>query len=315
MAVPPTLGADAEVARRLHRELNARPARRGRTWLREEEAAVKEEAEAEEVKVRAVEWWPVKAEPEEEEEVKIRAVEWVGGEDGKRRRVKAEREVVVAGPSGRGAGGQQAGNAGRGTSRFRGVSKANRGKGAKPWVAHIKVTEDGKHRQIHIAHFAREEDAARAFDRVCIAKLGHAEAETNFPAAKYRAEWAELEELGVDRAAALMWEHAAAVRRGPVNKTSRFRGVTKLKRMKAKPWKAQISLTMDGKTRVISIALFGREEDAARAYDRVNIARLGHAEAETNFPAAEYRAEWAELEALGVEGAVARERRRARGEL
>ena len=68
----------------------------------------------------------------------------------------------------------------------------------------------------------------------------------------------------------------------------------------------------DGKLRNIHIASFGREEDAARAYDRVSIAKLGHAEAKTNFPVAEYRAEWARLEALGVEGAVARERQQAR---
>ena len=45
-------------------------------------------------------------------------------------------------------------------------------------------------------------------------------------------------------------------------------------------------------------------------YDRVNIAKLGHAKAPTNFPAAEYRAEWGELEALGVDGAALRERTR-----
>ena len=90
----------------MHRALNARPARRGRARPRDEAVqgvAVKEEAEAEEVKVRAVEWWPVKAEPDEE--VKVREVEWVG-EGGKRRRVKAEREeggTAEAGPSGRGA--------------------------------------------------------------------------------------------------------------------------------------------------------------------------------------------------------------------
>ena len=50
---------DTEAARRLHRELNAP---RGRARPRDEAeqgVAVKEEAEAEEVKVRAVEWWPV----------------------------------------------------------------------------------------------------------------------------------------------------------------------------------------------------------------------------------------------------------------
>ena len=83
---------------------------------------------------------------------------------------------------------------------------------------------------------------------------------------------------------------------------------------KTKPWMAQIQVTENGKGRRIHIGYFAREEDAARAFDRVNIAKLGHAKAETNFAAAEYRAEWAELEALealGVEGAVARERRRA----
>ena len=130
---------DAAAARRMQRELNARPARRGGHRVREEAAAggrgggqgvaavKEEEGEEEEVKIRLLEM--VKEEEGEEEEVKIRllemvkeeevdedvkvrAVEWVG-EGGKRRRVNLEREVVVAnaGPSGRGAGRQQAGNA------------------------------------------------------------------------------------------------------------------------------------------------------------------------------------------------------------
>ena len=112
----------------------------------------------------------------------------------------------------------------------------------------------------------------------------------------------------------MMKDHAAADRPEAMNKGSRFRGVTKDKNAKVKPWVAKIHVTEDGKPRIIHIGYFAREEDAARAYDRVSIAKLGHAEAKTNFPAAEYRAEWAELEALGVDGAVARERRRARGE-
>ena len=47
---------------------------------------------------------------------------------------------------------------------------------SKPWKAQLHFTEDGKRRGIHIAIFAREQDAARAFDRVSIAKLRHAEA-------------------------------------------------------------------------------------------------------------------------------------------
>ena len=124
--------------------------------------------------------------------------------------------------------------------------------------------------------------------------------------ADYRAEWAELEALGVDGA-------VAAERQDAMDKASRFRGVSNAHGGKgAKPWAAKIGVTEDGKYRQIHIGYFSREEDAARARDRVTIAKLGHAKAKTNFPAAEYRAEWAELEALGVDGAAARERRRAK---
>ena len=125
---------DREAARRLHRELNARPARRGGLRVREEAAAggrggdqgvaaVKEkegEEEEEEVKIRLLEM----VKEEGDEDLKVWAVEWVG-EGGKRRRVKLEREVVAAEarPSGRGAGRQQAGNGVWGASRFRGVIK------------------------------------------------------------------------------------------------------------------------------------------------------------------------------------------------
>ena len=110
----------------------------------------------------------------------------------------------------------------------------------------------------------------------------------------------------------MMREHAAAERQDVMDKASRFRGVTNQKNAKAKPWMAYIKVTEDGKQRQFYIGKFSREEDAARAFDRVSIAKLGHAKAETNFPAAEYRAEWAEQEALGGEGAVARERERAK---
>ena len=138
-----------------------------------------------------------------------------------------------------------------------------------------------------------------------IAKVGHAQAETNFPVEQYREEWGQLEALGVDGAVALMREHAAAERVEVMSMASRFRGVSKFKERKAKPWKAKITVTEDGKKKTITIAHFAREEDAARAFDRVSIAYRGHAQAKTNFPVAEYRAKWAELEALGVKGAVA----------
>ena len=164
-------------------------------------------------------------------------------------------------------------------SLFLGVYKDKKAK-ANAWRAEIRVTEDGKSKRINIARFAREEDAARAFDRVSIAHCGHAEAETNFPAAEYGAEWAELEALGAHGAVAMEREHAAKERQDLLDKTSRFRGVTKANGgTRAKPWAAKIKVNDDGKLRRIHIGSFVREEDAARAFDRVSIAKLRHAEA------------------------------------
>ena len=99
-------------------------------------------------------------------------------------------------------------------------------------------------------------------------------------ASSSRAKWAELEALGVDGAVAVEREHAAEERAEAMTKASRFRGVSKDKSKKVKPWQAQITVTEDGKQTKIHIAIFAREEDAARAYDRVSIAKLGHAEAQ-----------------------------------
>ena len=52
-----------------------------------------------------------------------------------------------------------------------------------------------------------------------------------------------------------------------MNKASRFRGVTKFKKARAKPWKAEIYVTEEGKRRHIYIGSFAREEDAARAFE------------------------------------------------
>ena len=107
-------------------------------------------------------------------------------------------------PSGRGARKKEPQSAGQGPSRpkYKGVSRDKR-RQAKPWGAYIHVTKDGKrNRKIGIAHFAKEEDAARAYDRVSIAKHGHAKAPTNFPITEYRDEWTELETQGVDEVVA-----------------------------------------------------------------------------------------------------------------
>ena len=54
--------------------------------------------------------------------------------------------------------------------------------------------------------------------------------------------------------------------------TSKFRGVSKEKRAKAKPWKAEICIAKDGTRRLIYLGTFAREEDAALAYDCVSSA-------------------------------------------
>ena len=164
-------------------------------------------------------WAEVKAEAAEEVVIcKLeRAVEAAEGKSaaagaGRKRRREGD-GAAEAGPSGGGAGGQRLpGNAGRKTSRYRGVRKSSGGRGAKAWRAFIQVNEDGKRRTISISTFAREEDAARAWDRARIAKLGHAKAKTNFPVAEYRAEWAELEALGVNGVAACERRRAQGIR-------------------------------------------------------------------------------------------------------
>ena len=71
---PPSPGADTEAARRLHRELNARPARRGGHRVREEEAGAGGRGGGQGVAA-------VKEEEGEEEEVKIRLLEMVKEEE------------------------------------------------------------------------------------------------------------------------------------------------------------------------------------------------------------------------------------------
>ena len=123
---------------------------------------------------------------------------------GKAKAKAAAPEVPEATPSGRGARKKEPQSAGQGPSRpkSKGVSRDKR-RQAKPWGAYIHVTKDGKkNRKIGIAHFAKEEDAARAYDRVSIAKHGHGKAPTNFPITDYRDEWTELETQGVDEVVA-----------------------------------------------------------------------------------------------------------------
>ena len=289
---------DAAVARRLHRALNPRPARRGGPGPRPPArargpaaAAAAEPGGAEKAKLSDFKLFDYRgkavAAPEEEDYVydydvkKTRANEWLPSSEG-RAWEEAGRILGEAGPSGLGSARRRLAvdsfepdhhpflvhrlmaGPGRRTSRFRGVSKKIGGKGSKPWQARIHVTENGKRRFIQISTFAREEDAGRAFDRVSIAKLGPAKAKTNFPAAEYSAEWAELEALGLDGAVALERELAAAgrLKHRPdlLKKALRLRGVGKMKR----------ELTMRAEA----------EEEACAKRKRAELATRAEAEAE-----------------------------------
>ena len=166
------------------------------------------------------------------------------------------------------------------TSPYRGVTMYKR---TGRWEAHIWA--DGK--QIHLGSFSGPEEAARAYDRACIAFRG-GKATTNFKAEDY-----EEDEL-------LARFHQGFISKDELVKLSRakqggkpnptlpepptgpnYRGVTCYKR--TGKWEAHI--WDDGKQ--IHLGSFVTPEEAAAVYDRAGIAFRG-AKATTNFPAENY---------------------------
>ncbi|KAK9915695.1 hypothetical protein WJX75_002779 [Coccomyxa subellipsoidea] len=142
---------------------------------------------------------------------------------------------------------------GRGTSLYRGVSKAG---DKKKWRAMIQYN----HMQHHVGYYATAEDAARAYDRKALLFMGPS-AITNFPPSNYAGE-----DLTADGTA----EEQAKKRR----RTSTFRGVTKA----GGKWKAAIRANNVKK----DLGVFEDEVEAARAYDAAAVQLLG-ASAVTNF--------------------------------
>lgn len=132
------------------------------------------------------------------------------------------------------------------TSRFMGVGSSNR---KNQWQARILVHG----RVTHLGYYETEEAAARVYDRVAIALHG-GQAQTNFAAAEYVPE--ELAPFrGLDREDL---QRALGVK--PMDKSSRFRGVSK----KKGKWEAKVMVNRKWAYR----ELFDSEEEAARAYDR-----------------------------------------------
>ena len=132
------------------------------------------------------------------------------------------------------------------TSRFMGVGSSNR---KNQWQARILV--HGK--VTHLGYYETEEDAARVYDRVSLALHGE-QAQTNFPVSEYT-EQEVVPYRGLDREDL---QRALGVK--PMDKSSRFRGVSK----KKGKWEAKVMVNRRWAYR----ELFDSEEEAARAYDR-----------------------------------------------
>lgn len=132
------------------------------------------------------------------------------------------------------------------TSRFMGVGSSNR---KNQWQARILV--HGK--VTHLGYYETEEDAARVYDRVSLALHGD-HAQTNFAVGQYTED--EVSPYrGLDRE---NLQRALGVK--PMDKSSRFRGVSK----KKGKWEAKVMVNRRWAYR----ELFDSEEEAARAYDR-----------------------------------------------
>jgi len=151
------------------------------------------------------------------------------------------------------------------SSKYRGVCRTKCSK-SKPWQVQIWI--DGKYK--YFGYHATEEEAARAND----AEGARHGRELNFPE-----EWKNVEDIEAKY-------EALSYKKGKCkasSSSSKYRGVSRHKGSKSKPWEAQIYI--DGKREYLGY--YATEEEAARAHDAEG-ARLGQ---ELNFPE-----EWKDVE-------------------
>lgn len=163
---------------------------------------------------------------------------------------------------------------------------------------------------VSVGYFDTEDAAARAYDRAAISLLGRDSANivTNHPLEEYAGE--DLPNL-VGKARdvvklALRSERgkhkASRTRAGSKGRTSQYQGVCASNRRNQ--WQTRV--LMDGK--MVHLGYFATEDEAARVFDRVNLALHGK-DANTNFDATTYGQE----EVAALRGLSREELQRALG--
>jgi 5-hydroxyisourate hydrolase-like protein (transthyretin family) len=182
------------------------------------------------------------------------------------------------------------------SSRFRGVSLEKK---SRRWFSHITI--DNK--STYLGMFDEEDEAARVYDRMSIWCRIHGKTKKggyklNFDSSDYAGEEAAL--TAVDTKEAMVKEiRVVAARAGGAAALgmSRFRGVCLEK--KSGRWMSEI--TIDNKSTYLG--RFDKEEEAARAYDRVSIwckihGKTKHGGYVLNFDSSDYAGEEAALTAI-----------------